>query len=221
MKPNVCLPSGQAVVLPGQPPQTVGLISLGVLTEGKGTATELVYQRDILGLCHTQFRFPVVYLANWLDRWGELEKLAATNPFAVLVMAQLQAQKAGKDERQKLVSKTQIMRLLYAYQYSDQDIKQLFRLADWMLATPPEFEAELKQAMTMIEQEQKMTYVTSIERVSRREGEAIMLERQLIQKFGPLPEELRERLKNPTQTQLETWSLNILDANSLDDVFTD
>lgn len=212
---------GQTLVLPGQPPKTVGLISLGVLTAGKSTATDLVYQRDVLGLCHTQFRFPVVYLANWLGRWDELKQLAATNPFAVLVMAQLQAQKAGKDEREKLVSKTQIMRLLYAYHYSDKDIAQLFRLVDWMLATPPELDAELTQAMITIEQERKMTYVTSIERYILRKGEASVLERLLTQKFGPLSAKLQDRLKSATQAQLETWSLNILDAKTLDDVFTD
>lgn len=216
---------GQTLVQPKQLPKTVGLISLGVLTAGKSAATDLVYQRDVLGLCHTQFRFPVVYLANWLDRWSELQQLAASNPFAVLVMAQLQAQRTGKDERQKLVSKTQIMRLLYAYHYSDKDIKQLFRLVDWMLITPPELEAEFKQTMITIELEQNMTYMNTIERVSRREGkqegEAEMLERLLAQKFGQLPARIEERLKNATSVQLESWSLNILDAKALDDVFTD
>lgn len=175
---------GQTLVQPKQLPKTVGLISLGVLTAGKSAATDLVYQRDVLGLCHTQFRFPVVYLAN-----------------------------------------TQIMRLLYAYHYSDKDIKQLFRLVDWMLITPPELEAEFKQTMITIELEQNMTYMNTIERVSRREGkqegEAEMLERLLAQKFGQLPARIEERLKNATSVQLESWSLNILDAKALDDVFTD
>lgn len=224
---------GRTMVLPDQDPQRIGLISLGVLTTGKGTVTELIYQHDVLGLCRTQFHFPVVYLAKWLDRWDELKRLAATNPFAVLVMAQLQAQEAGKNERQKLVSKTQIMRLLFAYQYTAKDVNQLFRLVDWIIATPPELDAELTRVMNTIEQEQNMTYVTSIEREGIRKGlskglseglvkgEANLLERLLTRKFGPLPEELQRRLKDATLAQLETWSLNILDANNLDDVFTD
>lgn len=56
-----------------------------------GAATELIHQHDILGLFSTQFCFPIIYLANWLDRWDELKQRVATNPFAVLVMAQLWA----------------------------------------------------------------------------------------------------------------------------------
>lgn len=217
------------MILPGQPPQAIGLISLGVLTAGRSSATELVYQRDVLGLCSTQFRFPVVYLANWMERWDELKQRGATNPFAVLLMAQLGAQKAGKDERQKLASKTQIMRWLYAYHYSAKDTRQLFRLVDWMLITPPELEAELTQAMITIEQEHKMSYVTTFERMGRREGrqeglqmgEASLLRHLLTHKFGTLSPDVQERLSQATTAQLKAWSLNVLDADSLDEVFPD
>lgn len=50
-------------------------------------------------------------------------------------------------------------------------------------------------------------------------GEAILLQRQLTRKFGTLPETLQQRIQTATPAQLETWSLNILDATTLDDVF--
>ena len=53
----------------------------------------------------------------------------------------------------------------------------------------------------------------------RQEGEAILLQRLLARKFGPLPEAIQQRLKTASSAQLETWSLNILDAVVLDDVF--
>ncbi|NYT61925.1 DUF4351 domain-containing protein [Alcaligenaceae bacterium] len=46
-----------------------------------------------------------------------------------------------------------------------------------------------------------------------------MLHRQLIRKFGPLPPAIQQRLQTASQTQLETWSLSILDATTLKDVF--
>lgn len=55
----------------------------------------------------------------------------------------------------------------------------------------------------------------------RQEGEATLLQRQLIRKFGPLPEALQQRITSATTAQLETWSLNILDATTLDDVFAE
>ncbi|HEY9280779.1 MAG TPA: DUF4351 domain-containing protein [Eoetvoesiella sp.] len=82
-----------------------------------------------------------------------------------------------------------------------------------------------------------MAFVTSIERLSekrgwekgrlegldegRAEGEASLLQRLLTRKFGPVPEALQQRIQTATLVQLETWSLNILDARSLDEVFAD
>lgn len=50
-------------------------------------------------------------------------------------------------------------------------------------------------------------------------GEAALLQRQLVRKFGPIPEAVRQRIQAATPAQLETWSLNILDATTLDGVF--
>lgn len=52
-------------------------------------------------------------------------------------------------------------------------------------------------------------------------GEATLLQRQLVRKFGVLPESLQQRIQTATSAQLEIWSLNILDAETLDEVFTE
>ncbi len=54
----------------------------------------------------------------------------------------------------------------------------------------------------------------------REEGTAEVLAAQLTHKFGPFSPEIQERLAHATSAQLQAWSLNILDAKSLDDVFT-
>jgi len=54
-----------------------------------------------------------------------------------------------------------------------------------------------------------------------RIGQAALLERQLIRKFGTIPDDVAERIRSATTTQLETWSLSILDAQTLDEVFGD
>lgn len=53
----------------------------------------------------------------------------------------------------------------------------------------------------------------------RREAEASLLIRQLSRKFGALPSVIEERLRQATPAQLEAWSLNLLDAKSLDEVW--
>jgi len=55
----------------------------------------------------------------------------------------------------------------------------------------------------------------------KREAEASLLIRMIERKFGPLPSVIEERLRQATPAQLEAWSLNLLDAKSLDDVWPD
>ena len=51
-------------------------------------------------------------------------------------------------------------------------------------------------------------------------GERTLLTRQLVRRFGPLPETIQERLESATAEQLETWADCILEAKTLEDVFT-
>jgi len=52
-----------------------------------------------------------------------------------------------------------------------------------------------------------------------QEGEVAVLLRLLTRKFGVLPEPIEKRVRGATTAQLETWSLNILDAETLEEVF--
>ncbi|MFI3138049.1 MAG: Rpn family recombination-promoting nuclease/putative transposase [Methylococcaceae bacterium] len=50
-------------------------------------------------------------------------------------------------------------------------------------------------------------------------GEAAILERLLVRRFGTLTEEIKQKLENASTDQLEDWALNVLEANNLQDVF--
>ena len=54
-----------------------------------------------------------------------------------------------------------------------------------------------------------------------QEGASIVLQRLLQRKFGVIPPSVQQKLKTATSEQLEAWSLNILDATTLDEVFKD
>ena len=80
-----------------------------------------------------------------------------------------------------------------------------------------------------------MPYVTSAERFGiekglqqglqqgrqegRQEEAVVFLQRQLTHRFGRLPDAVCARLTSASIEQLETWILNVLDAESLDDFF--
>ena len=51
------------------------------------------------------------------------------------------------------------------------------------------------------------------------EGERTLLERQLRRRFGLLSPEVAEKLSQASAADLETWAENVLDADTLDDVF--
>ena len=56
-------------------------------------------------------------------------------------------------------------------------------------------------------------------RQGRVEGERAVLERQLRRRFGAVPSDLAERLRQASTDDLETWAETLLDASTLDDVF--
>ena len=56
-------------------------------------------------------------------------------------------------------------------------------------------------------------------RQGRVEGERTVLERLLRRRFGLLSPAVAERLSQASASELETWAENVLDAETLDDVF--
>ena len=80
-----------------------------------------------------------------------------------------------------------------------------------------------------------MTYITSIERMGiekgrqegRREGrqegiqqgEAALLRRQLVRRFGSLPSWTEQRLEQASREELERWAERVLEAPTLAEVF--
>jgi flagellar biosynthesis/type III secretory pathway protein FliH len=53
----------------------------------------------------------------------------------------------------------------------------------------------------------------------RKSGEQSLLTRQLIKRFGDVPEWAQQRLDAADTAQLESWGEKLLDAKSLQDVF--
>lgn len=210
--------------------QPISLTSLGILIDSESDGTSIVHEyTDLCGTTSVQFRFPVVHLKNWLSRWDELEHHAKTNPFAVVIMAQLTAQNTARNDPSRPVKKSNIVRLLYQHNYPREHARQVLRLIDWLIDLPEALVPVFIERVTAIEQEYRMTYITSFERYAEKrgmekglhKGQAVLLQNMLARKFGALSDTTLQHLKKATPNQLETWSLNLMDAKTLDDVFTD
>ena len=53
----------------------------------------------------------------------------------------------------------------------------------------------------------------------RIEGERAVLERQLRRRFGVVAPQVADRLNRASTAELENWAENVLEAETLDDVF--
>jgi hypothetical protein len=53
----------------------------------------------------------------------------------------------------------------------------------------------------------------------RHQGEANLLRRQLLRRFGPLPSWVDQRLEQASEAELGVWGERVLDAERLEDIF--
>ncbi len=78
---------------------------------------------------------------------------------------------------------------------------------------------DLDEVMTMLE-ERMGQWSQKWKQEGKMEGEAAVLERQLLKRFGPLNPTTEQKLKTATLAQLEVWTDRILDATRIEDVFS-
>jgi hypothetical protein len=113
-------------------------------------------------------KFPVVKLLDYKDQWDMLEK--SRNPFAIVVMAHLKAQETRNNDQDRKLWKINLTRMLYKKGYGKQDIINLFRFIDWVMQLPQELEDEFWQEMQEYEEENRMPYISTIERMAIKRG---------------------------------------------------
>lgn len=205
------------------------LFSLCILVASRSGPDDLEYRCEFLGQ-GVRFSFPVVHLARWLRRWDELESLARTNPFAVVIMAQLRALQY-RDWTRRVEPAVSLVRMLYGYGYDRDRIQPLLRLIEWMLRLPEDLEPVYLAAVGHLEQERKMSYVTIAERLGMKrglekgmekgmeKGQADLLLRLIHRRFGAVDASTAQRIQSARLADLEAWSLNFVDAATLDEVF--
>lgn len=121
--------------------------------------------RAAVGNNELLFTFPVINLAKWAARADELHRIAPTNPFAVVILAQLACRATQASAKSRLVSKLELAKLLKYWGY-DIDLRtSLLRIIDSLLLLPEELDNDFFNTLTQIEDEQTMAYITSIERI--------------------------------------------------------
>ncbi|MGD0960538.1 MAG: cytosolic protein, partial [Methylomonas sp.] len=104
---------------------------------------------------------------------------------------------------------------------------------DWLMRLPDALNKRLRNEIVILEESEKMRYVTSFERLAmeegmekgreegRLEGEIILLKKLMVRRFGELPAWAEEKLTAASEQDVERWVEEVLTAPSLNTVFND
>jgi len=107
-------------------------------------------------------------LLDYKNKWLYLE--TSDNPFAIVAMAHLKALETRKNASLRKQWKTGLTKLLYQKGYSREGVLNLYAFIDWVLTLPDALEKIFLEDLKEFEKEEKMPYVTSAERIGRKEG---------------------------------------------------
>ncbi len=205
------------------------VVSIGILADDRPSWKPNQHTSELWG-CEIKFKFLVVKLLDYLPQWSDLE--ANPNPFAVVVMAHLQAQRTRQDPQGRLNGKIRLVRSLYDRGYGRDEIIDLFRFIDWVITLPEELEEQFDQVLIEIEEERRVEYITSIERRGIRKGIEQGMEQGIEQgslrtarasllqvlevRFGSVPSSLREQIERSDDLPLlQAMHLEALGTDSL------
>jgi hypothetical protein len=118
--------------------------------------------------CEINFKFPMVKLLDYNDQIDSL--LDQTNPFAIITAAHLKTKATKNNPQERYTWKWTITRALYEKGFSTKDILGLYRLVDWLMLLPEDMTKKFTQDLIAYEEEKKMPYITSAERIGIEKG---------------------------------------------------
>ncbi len=189
-----------------------------------------------------EMTFRATKLLDWIEAKTSL--LESSNPFASIVLAHLEAISTRKDPAERGRRKLELVKNLYRRNWSAEDVRRLFCLIDWVITLPEDFDELFWTSLNNYEEETRMEYVTSVERIGIRKGIAIGHEQgrqegrqegkqeglrdgllkgigfTLEAKFGAAGLKLLRKLRRFDASELQAFGQFLTTAASLDEVRT-
>lgn len=113
-------------------------------------------------------RFPVAKLLDFAKQWETLQR--SRNPFAMVVLAHLITRQTRKRPRARYAAKVKLIKELYERGWAAADVRQVFRVIDWMMNLPKPLEVDFCHEIKQYEEDKHMPFITTPERIGREEG---------------------------------------------------
>jgi hypothetical protein len=157
------------------------VVSLAVLADDDPNWRPDRYQDELWGWS-LRMLFPPAKVLDYAGRDAELE--ADANPFARVVLAHLKALQTRRDPQERRLWKFRLVRGLYERGFGAEDVRQLFRLIDWLMDLPRAQDKLFWKAVHTYEEERVMPFVTTPERFGIEKGILLSIETLLRTTFG-------------------------------------
>ena len=161
------------------------------------------------------------------------------NPFALVILAQLEAIETKKDSEARLPNKVTLTRGLFKHGWTGDQIYSLYRFLDGIMTLPKELELTYNNKVREIEEEYQVSYMTTAERIGYEQGVRQGVEQGLRQgeelgiqkgelglirsilesKFSHIPEKYLEVLAKADAATLLNYGNKIIVAKTIDEVF--
>ncbi len=93
-----------------------------------------------------------------------------SNPFAHVVLAHLKTLETSKQPEDRLNWKVRLVKGLFDRGWTETDVARVFRLLDWLMALPDALEPIFWNEIKEFQEEKKMPFVTTPEKLGKAEG---------------------------------------------------
>ena len=166
---------------------------------------------------HSRLEFPICKLVEHLETdWRDDHSLPV-----LLARAQVAALRTASDPEGRFRAKWQLVRGLYELGYNAEQVRELFRLIDWMMHLREDLSKRFRIDLDQLEEELGMSYVTSVERLAKAEGKAEgqreALSSLLEAKFGRLSPDVAQRIRQTDSVEkLSSLLLQVLTIDSVE-----
>jgi hypothetical protein len=175
-------------------------------------------------------RFPVCKVLDHLETYWAGKRTLIVE----VARAQIAALRTACDPESRYNSKTELVRNLYSAGYNQDQIREIFRLIDWMMHLRPDLDRRFKSELVAYEKELKMPYFTSVERLAKEEGREEGLEeglekgreqgsitlllRMLTRRCGQLPGDVEQEINQLSLAESQALADALFDFQTIDDL---
>jgi hypothetical protein len=116
-----------------------------------------------------------------------------------IIAAHLGTQKHRRDPASLSECRLELTQELYARGYTQEDLRSLVFLIDWLMPLPAEHKVQFRKRLQQLQKENPMPHVTLFEELSREEGRQEGRQRSILElletRFGEVPVIIRDRVR--------------------------